>query len=418
MQIAIFEDEKHINFEPLIYYRPVYELVCGRSTLREKIERTYPNSKVVLHCRKYLEELVKSQNPSNDVNNFSNDEILFINGRIVAPENLSEIISAVLTEDKVYKSNGTVVAARVSGDRLGNILDKDVLSSSDFDGIPSEEIDITLAEYLWDLVYLNGEELKKDIAFHSGKNNINGANPEEIKYAGINFIEPEQVFISENVVIRPGVVLDASKGPIYLDKDVVIFPNAVIEGPVYIGESSQVKSCATIYENVSVGKVCKVGGEIEDSIIMSYSNKQHSGFLGHSYLGSWVNIGADTNCSDLQNNYGTIKVQVNGRHIDTGRQFVGLMMGDHSKTAINTMFNTGTVVGFSCNVYGEGFPPKYITSFGWGGSLSVREYKLAKALETAKAVFERRDKIFSNEEENIFNTIFKLTKEDRERRGY
>ncbi len=284
--------------------------------------------------------------------------MLFINGRIVAPENLAEIISPTLSEDKVFKSSGTVAAARVSGDKLKTILDKDVLSSADFDGIPSEEVELTCAEYLWDLVYLNGEELKKDIAFLSAKNKIKGTKLEKDKYAGVNFINPEQVFISENVNIKPGVVLDASKGPIYLDKDVFIFPNAVIEGPVYIGESSQVKSCATIYENVSVGKVCKVGGEIEDSIIMSYSNKQHSGFLGHSYLGSWVNIGADTNCSDLQNNYGTIKVQVNGRHIDTGRQFVGLMMGDHSKTAINTMFNTGTVVGFSCNVYGEGFPSK------------------------------------------------------------
>jgi len=418
MQIALFEDDKHINFEPHIYYRPVYELVCGASTLREKIERAYPGFKVVLRCRKYLEELLKSQDSSNEVNNFSDDEVLFINGRVVAPGNLSEIISPALSGDKVFKSNGTVAAARVSGDRLTNILDKDILSSADFEGIPSEEVELTCAEYLWDLVYLNGEELKKDIAFLSGKNNVEGTNLEEVNYTGVNFIKPEQVFISENVDIKPGVVLDASKGPIYLDKDVVIFPNAVIEGPVYIGESSKVKSCATIYKNVSVGKVCKVGGEVEDSIIMSYSNKQHVGFLGHSYLGSWINIGADTNCSDLQNNYGTIKVQVNGRHIDTGMQFVGLMMGDHSKTAINTMFNTGTIVGFSCNVYGEGFPPKYISSFGWGGSSSVREYKLAKSIETAKAVFKRRGKVFSKEEENIFNTIFNLTKEDRERRGY
>jgi UDP-N-acetylglucosamine diphosphorylase/glucosamine-1-phosphate N-acetyltransferase len=418
MQIVIFEDEKYIYFEPLIYCRPVYELVCGASTLREKIERAYPNLKVALHCRKNLEELLKSQNPLNEINNFSDNEVLFINGRIVAPENLSEIISPKLSEDRVFKSNGTVAAARVSGDKLKDIFDKDVLTSADFDGIPSEEVELTCAEYLWDLVYLNSEELKKDISYLSSKNNVKPISKSKIKFNGVNFINPGQVFISENVVIKPGVVLDASNGPIYLDMDVIIFPNAVIEGPVYIGESSKVKSCATIYENVSVGKVCKVGGEIEDSIIMSYSNKQHSGFLGHSYLGSWVNIGADTNCSDLQNNYGTIKVQVNGRHIDTGRQFVGLMMGDHSKTAINTMFNTGTVVGFSCNVYGEGFPPKYISSFGWGGSSSVKEYKLVKAIETAKAVFKRRDKVFSEEEENIFNIIFNLTKEDRGRRGY
>ncbi|HSW53769.1 MAG TPA: hypothetical protein VLH59_01650, partial [Ignavibacteriaceae bacterium] len=180
----------------------------------------------------------------------------------------------------------------------------------------------------------------------------------------------------------------------------------------------KIKSCATIYPNVSIGKVCKVGGEVEDTIIHSYTNKQHSGFLGHSYLGSWINLGADTNNSDLQNNYGTIKVQVNGRHIDSGRQFVGLMMGDHSKTAINTMFNTGTVVGFSSNVYGAGFPPKYIVSFGWGGSESMKEYKLVKAVETASAVFARREKTFSKEDEALFETIFNLTKEDRSKRGY
>jgi len=164
--------------------------------------------------------------------------------------------------------------------------------------------------------------------------------------------------------------------------------------------------------------VCKVGGEVEDTIIHPYSNKQHSGFLGHSYLGSWINLGADTNNSDLQNNYGSIKVQVNGRHIDSGKQFVGLMMGDHSKTAINTMFNTGTVVGFSSNVYGAGFPPKFISSFGWGGSESMKEYKLSKAIETAKAVFARRDKEFKKEDEEMFETIFNLTQEDRSKRGY
>jgi UDP-N-acetylglucosamine diphosphorylase/glucosamine-1-phosphate N-acetyltransferase len=169
---------------------------------------------------------------------------------------------------------------------------------------------------------------------------------------------------------------------------------------------------------VSIGKVCKIGGEVEDTIVHPYTNKQHSGFLGHSYLGSWINIGADTNNSDLQNNYGPITVQVNGRRINSGKQFVGLMMGDHSKTAINTMFNTGTVIGFSSNVFGAEFPPKYFPSFGWGGNESMQEYKLSKAIETAKAVFARRDKQFSAEDEHLFETIFNLTEEDRTKRGY
>ena len=259
----------------------------------------------------------------------------------------------------------------------------------------------------------NGKEIQIDFGIYTkGKSSANK------KYPGVNFVNKKNIFIGKDVDIKPGVVLDASTGPIFIEKKSTIFPNAVIQGPVYIGESSKIKSCATIYPNVSIGKVCKIGGEVEDTIIHPFSNKQHSGFLGHSYLGSWINLGADTNNSDLQNNYGTIKVQVNGRHIDSGKQFVGLMMGDHSKTAINTMFNTGTVVGFSSNVFGAGFPPKYIPSFGWGGAESMKEYKLAKAIETTKAVFARRDKNFSTDDEKLFEYIFNLTKEDRTKRGY
>ena len=176
------------------------------------------------------------------------------------------------------------------------------------------------------------------------------------------------LFIGNETVIKPGVVIDASNGPVYIGKDVEVNANSVIEGPVCIGDNSLVKSFAAIKENVSTGKVCKLGGEIEDSVIMPYSNKQHSGFLGHAYLGSWVNLGADTNCSDLKNNYSSIKVNLNGKHIDTGHRFLGLIMGDHSKTGINTMFNTGTITGFSCNIFGSGFPDKFIPSFTWGGA--------------------------------------------------
>ncbi len=293
-------------------------------------------------------------------------------------------------------------------------LDKvEFIDTKLFSNLPSIEVDVAVANYLWDLVYLNGKEIQNDFKIYT-----KGKSSAKKKYAGVNFVNKKNIFIGKDVEIKPGVVLDASTGPIFIEKNVTIFPNAVIQGPFYIGESSKIKSCATIYPNVSIGKVCKVGGEVEDTIIHPYSNKQHSGFLGHSYLGSWINLGADTNNSDLQNNYGTIKVQVNGRHIDSGKQFVGLMMGDHSKTAINTMFNTGTVVGFSSNVYGAGFPPKYIPSFGWGGSESMKEYKISKAIETAKAVFARRDKSFEKEDEEMFETIFNLTKEDRSKRGY
>ncbi|MDP2365630.1 MAG: transferase, partial [Ignavibacteria bacterium] len=197
-----------------------------------------------------------------------------------------------------------------------------------------------------------------------------------------------------------------------------LYPNAVIEGPCFIGESSKIKSGAAIYENVSIGKVCKVGGEVEQSIFMDYSNKQHAGFIGHSYIGSWVNLGADTNNSDLKNNYSKIKVKLSSKEVDTGSQFIGLMIGDHSKSAINTMFNTGTVVGFSCNIFAAGFPEKYIPSFTWGGDDLSTVYDIKKAIETAIVVTSRRKIDFEKKDELMFNTIFGLTKTDREKRGY
>jgi UDP-N-acetylglucosamine diphosphorylase/glucosamine-1-phosphate N-acetyltransferase len=415
MPICIFEDEKYLNFEPLIYSRPVYDLICGMTTLKEKIIRAFPKENVMLKCRNHLEPFVKAENPKFKVNQFDNVDYLFINGRIVAPSILKNILKVKSNEEKVFVSKGIVVAAKLSQKRIANLgLDKaEVIETELFGNLPTEEVDVECANYLWDLIFLNGKEIQNEFKIYTkGKSSV------KKKYPGVNFVNKKNIFIGKDVEIKPGVVLDASTGPIFIEKNVTIFPNAVIQGPFYIGQSSKIKSSATIYPNVSIGKVCKVGGEVEDTIIHPFSNKQHSGFLGHSYLGSWINLGADTNNSDLQNNYGSIKVQINGRHIDSGKQFVGLMMGDHSKTAINTMFNTGTVVGFSSNVFGAGFPPKYIPSFGWGGSESMKEYKLVKALETAKAVFVRRNRNFSAEDENLFEYIFNLTKEDRSKRGY
>jgi UDP-N-acetylglucosamine diphosphorylase/glucosamine-1-phosphate N-acetyltransferase len=385
------------------------------STLKEKIIRSFPKEKITLKCRNYLETFVKAENPKCKVNQFEDADYLFINGRMIASSNLKNVLKLKLSEEKVFVSKETVVAAKISKKRINDLsLDEvEIIDTKLFNNLPSEEVDVEVAKYLWDLVYLNGKEIQNEFKIYT-----NSKSSAKNKYAGVNFVNRKNIFIAEDVEIKPGVVLDASTGQIFIEKKVTIFPNAVIQGPFYIGESSKIKSCATIYPNVSIDKVCKVGGEVEDTIIHSYSNKQHSGFLGHSYLGSWINIGADTNNSDLQNNYGSIKVQVNGRHIDSGKQFVGLMMGDHSKTAINTMFNTGTVVGFSSNVYGAGFPPKFISSFGWGGSESMKEYKLSKAIETAKAVFARRDKEFKKEDEEMFETIFNLTQEDRSKRGY
>ena len=263
--------------------------------------------------------------------------------------------------------------------------------------------------YPWDLVHANGEQIVADFAVLTGGRGAIKGNV----YPGAQLLAAENIFIDEGAVVKPGVVLDAEGGPIYIGKKAKIFPNAVIEGPAFIGEGSMIKIGGKIYENTSIGEVCKVGGEVEGSIIHAYSNKQHDGFLGHAYLAMWVNLGADTNNSDLKNNYGSVRVTINGEEVNSGSMFVGLTMGDHSKSGINTMFNTGTVVGVSSNVFGAGFPPKYIPSFAWGGAEGVETYDAEKALEVAKRVMGRRKIELSEVEEKVLREVFTMTAWER-----
>ncbi len=421
MQLCIFEDLYYDRLEPLIYARPVYDLVCGMNMIREKIARHYPGLKLRFHTRPYLEAFLKIRYPEIKVNELAEEDCLFINGRILPSDDFADLIPVNGPKDTIYMCGSTIAAARVSASFLPRIVSRlnDLLTPSDFEGLKSEQVNVQFINYTWDLINNNHNEMLKDfkefIRTHLAEStdNIRGT-----VFDGAHLVGKENIYIAEGAVVKPGVVLDASGGPIVIDRNAVIYPNSVIEGPVYIGESSQIKSCARIYENVSIGRVCKVGGELEHSIIHSFSNKQHSGFLGHAYLGSWVNIGADTNCSDLKNNYGNVKVYVNGEIIDSGSQFLGLVMGDHSKAAINSMFNTGSVVGFSCNVFGSGFPPKYLPSFSWGGSDAITTYDIERSLETAKRVMLRRQKVMSPTEENLFRKIFDITQKERRKRGY
>ena len=412
MQICIFEDKKYSNFYPLSYTRPVYELVCGINTLREKIIRDIPGVNVSLHCRKYLEETLKNQYPEVDINSINDNSYLFINGRVLASGHLVEIVLED-SEDCVYKSGDEIVAVKLSKENLTKIKHNftNSLSFKSFPELSTKKVDVKLYNYLWEMITDNGSEIVKDIE-HLRKTGYFISHLDD--FSGVNFVNPDEIFIRQNVTVKPGVVIDATNGPVYIDDDVFIYPNAVIEGPVYIGKDSKIKIGASIYENVSIGSNCKIGGEVEDAIILPYTNKQHAGFIGHSYLGSWVNLGADTNCSDLKNNYSTIKVKLNDETINTGTQFLGVIIGDHSKSAINTMFNTGTIVGISSNIFGAGFPEKYIPSFSWGGSDGLATYELNKSIQTAKIVFGRRNKEFTTGDEKLLETVFNLTKEERE----
>jgi UDP-N-acetylglucosamine diphosphorylase / glucose-1-phosphate thymidylyltransferase / UDP-N-acetylgalactosamine diphosphorylase / glucosamine-1-phosphate N-acetyltransferase / galactosamine-1-phosphate N-acetyltransferase len=414
--ICIFEDAQVENLLPLVYFRPAYSLRCGIDSLRGKILRAYPKASVTLHCRPYLQDVVRLRNPKLRVNEIPTSDCLFINGRIIAETNLARKIPLGAKKDTVYVHGDTVVAANLTGPNLSRLKLSigGVLSKSLFDGLPRFEVDVNVASYPWDLVHLNGRELVLDFQARVGKKRK--SKPK--KYAGSYLLGKQGIFIADSAVIKPGVVLDAEKGPIYIGKNVTILPFSTIVGPAYIGDGSIVKANSTIYENTSIGPVCKVGGEIEGSIIQGYSNKQHSGFLGHSYLGAWVNLGAGTNNSDLKNNYSTVRVHVGSEEMDSGLQFVGLTMGDHSKSAINSMFNTGTIVGVSSNIAAAGFPPKYIPSFSWGvpgGTFTT--YRVDRAIDVARKVMARRAVEFTKVEEALFRSVFAMTSEDRRKRG-
>lgn len=414
--LCIFEDTGYSNLHPLVYSRPVYDLRCGILTLREKLQLCYPGLPLILHTRDYLEKITIRNNLGLTVNNIDEkvESCLFINGSVIGNFGLEDIVTPE-EGNLTYMNEDKLIAFKLTGKLLKEFVrNLHFPISTDLIGnIKKVQTDVDYVNYPWDLVKRNAYQIRKDF------NRIIRPEMEMINgniYEGAHLINRDNIYIGEGTKIKPGVVLDAEEGPIFIGKNVTILPNSVIEGPCFIGNKSKIKVGAKIYEGTSIGEVCKVGGEVGESIIHSYSNKQHDGFLGHAYLGSWVNLGADTNNSDLKNNYGSIKVVINDETIDSGSMFVGLTMGDHSKTAINTMFNTGTVVGFSSNVFGSGFPPKYIPSFAWGGNESMTTYKLDKCIDVAKRVMARRDIKLTSDDEEVFRHVFDITIRERQNR--
>ncbi|GAB4289417.1 MAG: GlmU family protein [Ignavibacteriaceae bacterium] len=411
MKICLFEDHKTENFYPLTLSRPVYELLCGTGTLSQKLRWLFPESEFSFFCRKYLKHHSSDFYNTHDVSLSSDSYYFLFNGRLANVEMIKSIFTESPDEEKLFLSDDSVCAAIIKGSKLKKLSDSEngLIELNSFTDIKSETIDLKLYNFIWDLIYDNGNRIRTE--FQSFKQFFNTGNTEN-NFRDIHLISPENIIIGKGTKIYPGVVIDASDGPVIIGNNSIILPACFIEGPCFIGDNVKIKAGSTIYQNVSIGSVCKIGGEVEDSVIMPYSNKQHSGFIGHSYIGSWVNLGADTNCSDLKNNYSTVKVRLNQKQIDTGKQFLGLIMGDHSKTAINTMFNTGTVAGFSANIFGAGFPGKFIPSFSWGGdNLSV--YDPEKAISVAEKVMMRRNISMSTYDKELFKKIFEMTENER-----
>ncbi len=262
-------------------------------------------------------------------------------------------------------------------------------------------------KYVWEAIFNNGKAIEDDFLL------LNKAEIREGSYPGVHFMQKDNISVSENTLIYPGVVIDASEGPVIIGSNVKILPHSMILGPCFIGDNCAVKAGAKIYGSTSIGPTCKVGGEIENSIIHAYSNKQHEGFLGHSYISEWVNLGADTNTSDLKNTYADIKVILEGREIDTGSMFLGLLCGDHTKSAINTSFTTGTIAGVCGILVHDGTLPAVIPSFAWTGRKNSPIYKIDKALEVARKVMGRRQKELLPQQEQLLRMEFEKVNRNR-----
>lgn len=393
--LCLFEDHTVENFYPLSLTRHLSDLLVGTRTLGERATGLLGPGGVILHGRSYVREYCRAANRSLD---FTDGPVLFVNAALLVD---GDFPAKQPDGDRWLLGAGDrVVAARLTAEDVQYLnLDADALDFSLVPDLPCHDIeDVVLYSWLWDLIADNPGRIAADFVPLPPAVNQNAP--------GVHIVEPEMTAIAPDVVLKPGVVIDASAGPVIIERGTEVMANSVIEGPCYIGPNCRIKIGAKIYEGSSFGPWCKVGGEVENSILIGYANKQHDGFLGHSYIGSWVNLGADTNTSDLKNNYGPVRVTLNGRAVDTGMTFLGTLAGDHSKTGINTMLNTGTVMGVSANVFGGGFPPKEILSFSWGGADGFQVFNEQKALELAGRVMARRNVAYTDADARLLRHIF------------
>jgi len=409
MQICIFEDKETSKLFPLTLTRPAYLLLSGIKPIYLNItDKFNEKDSFVLHCRKEIEEIVKNSTGSR-VNQLQIEDTLFINGRLLLNnENLKKIPINARSEFMICKG-ATPLAAKLSKKNMKKFKLPQFFDKKTFKMITKvSNADIPTANFFWDIINNNHNTIK----IQSRMTGKLSKHKSELNEATL--VRPENIFIGKNVMLKPGIILDATDGPIFIDNDATIMHNSLIIGPSYIGCKTIIKAGAKIYKNCSIGNNCKIGGEIESSIISSYTNKQHEGFLGHSYLGSWINLGAGTENSDLKNNYSLVNVMINCKIENSHSQFVGCCIGDHTKTGIKTMINTGSVFGAFCNLYGAGFQDKYIPSFSWGSSgEKLTEHDLDKAINTAKVVMRRRDIKLEKDEQKLFQKIHKESTAER-----
>ena len=388
MNYILFEDNTRKNLLPLTFTRPVADIRIGILTIREKWEKLL-NTKISTKTEDYLSKKYPTEFTIDTDN-------IWINSSYCPNEKLIEEIRSLKPMEALLDST-TVVAANT-----GNIKNFEINSVGGFTKYASHAKPMWI-ENLWDIFSKNGEALKADFELLTqGRKSLALSATNQI-------IGIENIFVEEGAKVECAI-LNASTGPIYIGKDAEIMEGSIVRGPFALCEHSTLKLGAKIYGPTTIGPHSKVGGEVNNSVIFGYSNKAHDGFLGNSVIGEWCNIGADSNNSNLKNNYAEVKLwnYEKEKFINTGLTFCGLIMADHSKCGINTMFNTGTVVGVSANIFGSGFPRNFIPSFSWGGTAGFTTYKINDAFEVASRVYERRGLIFDDTEKEILKHVFEI----------
>jgi len=411
MKICIFEDiEKVENLYPLTLTRPVFELKCGYTTLSERITRNFDGTEVYFFLRDYLVPTFKNRTGADiiDGDSLQSDDFLFINGLWLMNKGELELDGpeeiGICGEDVAYfrAKQQTIQAclAYTPEEFYSNLEAK----------LPKKEVTTTLISYPWDLISNNPDAMVADFEFLGKKGVLGEFSELSTIYGG----SKNDVYVAESATVQPLVVLDVTHGPIFIDEEAIIFPHTRIEGPGYIGKGTQIVG-GKIREGTSIGPVCRAGGEIEEAIMHGYSNKYHDGFLGHAYVGEWVNLGALTTNSDLKNDYTTVEVYVKGKLMDSDDTKVGCFIGDHTKTGLGSLFNTGTVIGVMSNVLpAGGLLPKLIPSFCIAHEGRFLRGRMRDLLATAKTAMGRRDVELTEEDIQLFEKLYELTKEERD----
>ena len=386
MNYVLFDDEARNDLLPLTFTRPVAALRIGIYTIKEKWDKaldtncSYLTSNYLRHKFGYK----------------ATTDTCFINGALLPDQDLIIALRNLKMNQALY-NKGKLLAVRTNASEVHTIENISKVESKEYSN------EVWLINYPWQLFMMNNHAIKADYKLIVENKSSRKLDPTNTLTAG----SEKDLFIEEGATVKASMI-NTLNGPVYIGKDAEVMEGCMIRGPFALCEGATLKMSAKIYGATTIGPYCKIGGEVNNSVFMGYSNKAHDGFIGNSVIGEWCNLGADTNNSNLKNNYGDVKVYSyrHNKEMPTGLQFCGIVMGDHTKTGINTMLNTGTVAGVSSNIFGAGFPPKFIPSFSWGGANGFTTFNLEKAIEVAEKMFERRSLKFDEVERNIFKTLF------------